>query len=33
MEFGRKISKIGSYILTLEDKGGNVDTVYFDIEK
>jgi len=30
---GRKISKMGSYILTLEDKDGNVDTVYFDIEK
>lgn len=30
---GKKISKIGSYILTLEDKAGNVDTVYFDIEK
>lgn len=30
---GRKISKMGSYILTLKDKDGNVDTVYFDIEK
>lgn len=30
---GKKISKMGSYILTLEDKEGNVDTVYFDIEK
>ena len=29
---GKKISKMGSYILTLEDKNGNVDTVYFDIE-
>ena len=29
---GKKISKIGSYILTLEDKSGNVDTIYFDIE-
>ena len=29
---GRKISKIGSYILTLEDKAGNIDTIYFDIE-
>lgn len=29
---GKKISKMGSYILTLEDKEGNVDTVYFDIE-
>lgn len=30
---GRKISKIGSYVLTLEDREGNIDTVYFDIEK
>lgn len=30
---GRKISKMGSYILTLEDKEGYVDTIYFDIEK
>lgn len=30
---GKKISKMGSYILTLEDNEGNVDTVYFDIEK
>lgn len=29
---GKKISKMGSYILTLEDNKGNVDTVYFDIE-
>jgi len=29
---GKKISKMGSYILTLEDKEGNVDTIYFDIE-
>lgn len=29
---GKKISKNGSYILTLEDKAGNVDTIYFDIE-
>lgn len=29
---GKKISKMGSYILTLEDKSGNVDTIYFDIE-
>ena len=29
---GKKISKMGSYILTLEDKRGNVDTIYFDIE-
>ena len=29
---GKKISKMGSYILTLEDKDGNVDTIYFDIE-
>ena len=29
---GKKISDMGSYILTLEDKNGNVDTVYFDIE-
>lgn len=29
---GKKISKMGSYILTLEDSQGNVDTVYFDIE-
>ena len=30
---GKKISKMGSYILVLEDKEGNIDTVYFDIEK
>lgn len=30
---GKKISKMGGYILSLEDKNGNVDTVYFDIEK
>lgn len=30
---GKKISKMGSYILVLEDKDGNIDTVYFDIEK
>ena len=30
---GKRISEMGSYILTLEDKEGNVDTVYFDIEK
>ena len=29
---GKKISKMGSYILTLEDKNGNIDTIYFDIE-
>jgi len=29
---GKKISKNGSYILTLEDKEENVDTIYFDIE-
>jgi len=29
---GKKISKMGSYILTLEDKLGNIDTIYFDIE-
>lgn len=29
---GKKISKMGSYILCLEDSLGNVDTVYFDIE-
>ena len=29
---GKKISKIGSYILTLEDANGNIDTIYFDIE-
>ena len=30
---GKKISKMGSYILVLEDKDGNIDTIYFDIEK
>lgn len=30
---GKKISNMGSYILTLEDQEGNVDTIYFDIEK
>ena len=29
---GKKISQMGSYILTLEDKEGNVGTIYFDIE-
>lgn len=29
---GKKISKMGSYILVLEDNAGNVDTIYFDIE-
>jgi len=29
---GKKISDMGSYILTLKDKAGNVDTIYFDIE-
>lgn len=29
---GKKISAVGSYILTLEDKEGNVGTIYFDIE-
>ena len=30
---GKKISKIGSYILVLEDVNGSRDTIYFDIEK
>lgn len=29
---GKKISDMGSYILKVEDKNGNVDTIYFDIE-
>ena len=29
---GKKISKMGSYILILEDGEGNTDTIYFDIE-
>ncbi len=29
---GKKISDMGSYILTLEDSMGNIDTIYFDIE-
>ena len=29
---GKKISDMGSYILKVEDKKGNVDTIYFDIE-
>lgn len=29
---GMKIKKMGSYILSVEDTNGNVDTIYFDIE-
>ena len=30
---GKKLTHMGSYILILEDSNGNVDTIYFDIEK
>ena len=28
----KKIKKMGSYILSIEDANGNIDTLYFDIE-